>query len=297
MMSSWQELAAGAAWRLPQPALYVVATPLGNRYDLSLRALAVLDGVDGIAAEDTRTTRRLLQAWGITAHLVAVHAHNEAAGAQALVERLRAGEAWALVSDAGTPAISDPGAKVVAAVRAAGFPVVAIPGPSAVTAAVSVSGWGEEGFAFHGFLPAKATQRRAAIAEAMAGRLMAVWFEAPHRIAETLADLAAHLGPDHPVFIARELTKRFEEHFQGRLSAAQQWLAARPERAQGEFVLLVPPRGEEAVRTEAARQWYARFVAAGVSRREAVRWAAELFQISKNELYDWTLHTTEGKNG
>ncbi len=289
MQEDWRWLVAQAAWRVAQPALYVVATPLGNRFDLSLRALAVLDGVAGIAAEDTRVTRRLLEAWGIVTPLVAVHAHNEVVASQMLIERLRAGESWALVSDAGTPAVSDPGARVVAAVRAAGFPVVAIPGPSAVTAAISISGWGEEGFAFYGFLPAKSVQRRAAIARAAAGTLPVVWFETPHRIAAALSDLVTHFGGKHPIFLARELTKRFEEHFQGSLASAQQWLAARPERQHGEFVLVVPLQEDRQQRQLAAQRWLERFLAAGVARSEAVRWAAELFAVSKNQLYDWSI--------
>jgi 16S rRNA (cytidine1402-2'-O)-methyltransferase len=289
MRNEWRALAAQAAWRLAQPALYVVATPLGNQFDLSLRALAVLDGVAGIAAEDTRVTRRLLKEWGIVTPLVAVHAHNEVVASHMLIERLRAGDSWALVSDAGTPAVSDPGARVVAAVRAAGFPVVAIPGPSAVTAAISISGWGEAGFAFYGFLPAKSAQRRVAIARAAAGTLPIVWFETPHRIAASLGDLVAHFGQEHTIFLARELTKRFEEHFQGPLIAAQQWLSVCPERQQGEFVLVVPPQTDRQQQREAAQRWLERFLAAGVARSEAVRWAAELFAISKNQLYDWSI--------
>lgn len=289
MQADWRALAEEAAWRLPTAALYVVATPLGNRFDLSVRALAVLSGVAGIAAEDTRVTARLLESWGIRTPLVALHAHNERSAAELLCARLAAGEHWALVSDAGTPAVSDPGVKVVAMVREQGFPVVAIPGPSAVTAAISISGWGESGFAFRGFLPAKAAQRRAAIREAAAGDLPTVWFETPHRIDEALADFAATLGTNHPVFVAREMTKRFEESFRGTVTEAQAWLAARRERKHGEFVLVVPPANDDSERTARAKAWCERFIAAGVARSEAVRWAAELFQISKNRLYDWVV--------
>jgi 16S rRNA (cytidine1402-2'-O)-methyltransferase len=289
MGSDWQVLAGEAPWRLATPALYVVATPLGNRYDLSIRALAVLSGVAGIAAEDTRVTGRLLASWGINTPLLPVHDHNERAAAELLCARLAAGEHWALVSDAGTPAVSDPGVKVVAQVRERGFPVVAIPGPSAVTAAISISGFGEEGFAFRGFLPAKAAQRRAAIRDATAGDLTTVWFEAPHRIVETLRDLADILGGDHPLFLAREMTKRFEESVRGTVSRVEEWLSARHERQQGEFVLVVPPRETLHQREEAAHAWCARFLAAGVAPSEAVRWAAELFRVSKNQLYDWVI--------
>ncbi len=269
--------------------MYVVATPLGNLYDMSFRALAVLDAVAGIAAEDTRVSAKLLAHWGIRTPLVAVHAHNERAAAEVLIERLRAGESWALITDAGTPAVSDPGARLVAAVRTAGFAVVPIPGPSAVAAAVSVSGLCEEGFCFRGFLPSKANAREAALRAALAGDLPSVWFEAPHRIAAALAALEEICGKEYPLFVAREMTKRFEEYFAGTVGEAQGWLAARAERQQGEFVLVVPPRRDEAAAWAEAQRWCGEFCAAGVRLPQAVRWAAEIAGVSRKALYAWAL--------
>jgi len=192
-----------------EPGLYVVATPIGNLGDVTLRAIDVLKRVHRVAAEDTRNTRALLNHLGISAKLVAVHAHNERRAAEALVGAIGNGEAVALVSDAGTPAVSDPGVELVAAVRAAGLRVIPVPGASALTAALSASGVAFDGAVFAGFLPVKGSERRERLAALAAGPWAIVLFEAPHRIAATLSDLHAALG-DRDVVIARELTKRFE---------------------------------------------------------------------------------------
>lgn len=219
--------------------LYVVATPLGNLRDVTLRALDVLRQVDVIAAEDTRMTARLLERHGIHTRLMAVHEHNERQRGEAIVGLLAAGQSVALVTDAGTPAVSDPGAKVVTAVRAAGLSVSPIPGPAAVTAALSVSGYTDPHFLFYGFLPARHGERVAALKTLATQPWTLVFYEAPHRVVECVRDLAAELGAARQIFIARELTKRFESLHVCALGEAADWLAADDNRQRGEFVLAV----------------------------------------------------------
>ncbi|WP_338925943.1 16S rRNA (cytidine(1402)-2'-O)-methyltransferase [Mycetohabitans endofungorum] len=227
----------------PAPALYVMATPIGNVADITLRALHVLALVDRIAAEDTRNTAQLLARYQITRPLLAVHEHNEREAAQRVVDFLRAGERIAYVSDAGTPGISDPGARLVDAVRDAGLDVVPIPGASAVTAALSVVGDWASTFTFAGFLPAKPTQRTARL-QALASREEAlVFYEAPHRALETVRALAETLGPSRRMLIAREITKLHESLHQCSLAEGPAWLAADPNRLRGEFVLVVEAAG------------------------------------------------------
>ncbi|MBP8306885.1 MAG: 16S rRNA (cytidine(1402)-2'-O)-methyltransferase [Burkholderiaceae bacterium] len=225
------------------PGLYVVATPIGHLSDLSPRAAQTLCGVDVVAAEDTRVTRVLLRHAGSSARLISARAHNEQAAAQQIVALLGEGKTVALVSDAGTPAISDPGAQVVAAVRAAGFPVIPIPGPSALATLLSAAGLREGPIVFEGFLPARARARRERLAVlAQAARLSGaalVFYEAPHRIDELLADLADRFGPDRLLVIGRELTKVFEEIASVPAGQAVQWLSGKPERRRGEFVVAV----------------------------------------------------------
>lgn len=216
----------------------MVATPLGNLGDITVRALEVLRTVDRIAAEDTRHTRKLLQHYGIGKPLLAAHQHNERQAAQRLIERLAAGESLALVSDAGTPAVCDPGARIVARVREAGYRVIPVPGPNAAVAALSASGLGEPHFLFYGFLPATRTQRLAELDRLAALPHGLVFYETPHRIASVLRDLAQRLG-DRRLVVARELTKLFESIDVMPLHEAPDWLAAEPNRSRGEFVLVV----------------------------------------------------------
>lgn len=232
-----------ARFRAAAGALYVVATPLGNLRDLTLRALDVLATADVVAAEDTRTTGVLLRHYGIATRTLSLHAHNEAQRAQAVVARLARGESVALVSDAGTPAVSDPGAHVVRRVRAAGYPVIPVPGPSAVAAAVSAAGLVAADFLFAGFLPHATKARRARIASLAALPAALVFHESPHRVRAAVADLAATLAPDRTLVVARELTKAFETIAAMPLADAPAWLAADPNRERGEFVLIVdaPP--------------------------------------------------------
>jgi 16S rRNA (cytidine1402-2'-O)-methyltransferase len=227
------------------PGLYVVATPIGNLGDITRRALETLAGVDIVAAEDTRVTRGLLTHYGIGTRLVALHAHNERGAAQKVLAWIAEGKSVALVSDAGTPGVSDPGALLVAEVRAAGHPVVPIPGASALTAALSASGIVAEGTVFAGFLPARGAERRARLAALAAGPWAIALFEAPHRVAQTLGDLHAALG-ERDVVIARELTKMFETIARVPLAEARAWVEADPDRRRGEFVLVVEGRAVEA---------------------------------------------------
>lgn len=272
----------------PPGALAIVATPIGNLRDITLRALDVLRAADLIAAEDTRTSQHLLAAHGIQARMLALHEHNETAAAARVVEALRAGQRVAYISDAGTPGISDPGARLVRAVRAAGLAVLPVPGPSALAAAVSVSGL-EGPLLFAGFLPPKATARRKALENLRDLRAALVFYEAPHRIEETAADLAAVLGPCRELVIARELTKKFEQVHAGLLADATAWLAADDNRRRGEFVLVVgPPEASDgdgaAQAAEARRVLDALLEELPV--KPAARLAARLTGARRNDLYD-----------
>lgn len=266
--------------------LYIVATPIGNLRDITLRALDILKTVDLVAAEDTRVSGALLSALGISARLVASHAHNERGAAQALVDQLAAGQRVALVSDAGTPGISDPGAEAVRSARAAGFPVVPIPGPSAVATALSAAGLSDTGWRFVGFLPHKAGPRRRVI-ETLAGEPVAlVFYESPHRLLDTVADLAEGLGGTRRLVIGRELTKRFEEFHECALAEALDWLRGDANRQRGEFVLIVSgaPPAETEDDTEARR--VLAILLEELPASQAARLAARLTGGKKNALYD-----------
>ncbi|MGA0796538.1 MAG: 16S rRNA (cytidine(1402)-2'-O)-methyltransferase [Quisquiliibacterium sp.] len=223
--------------------LYVVATPIGNLSDLGERARRILLEVDLVAAEDTRVTQVLLRHVGARARTIRADEHNQQRAAQSVLEHLRAGHSVALVSDAGTPAISDPGNAIVAAAHEAGFAVVPIPGPSAVTALLSAAGLADGPFLFEGFLPARASNRDARLklvaqAADQAGATL-VLYEAPHRITATLEAIAQRFGAHRTIAIGRELTKTFEEIWRGTAAEAPQWLAQRPERTRGEFVIAI----------------------------------------------------------
>ena len=220
--------------------LYVVATPIGNLSDASARSVEVLRGAGIIACEDTRTSATLLARFGVTARTIALHEHNERAVASSLVEALRKGTDVALISDAGTPAISDPGAHLVAEAHKAGIRVSPLPGPSAAAAAFSVAGFAPGGFLFAGFLPPSGAARRKAL-EALDLPWPVVLYEAPHRIARTLADLTGRFGAAREVVLARELTKKFEEVARLTLGQSAAWLAAQPHRGQGEFAIVLAP--------------------------------------------------------
>jgi len=265
----------------------VVATPIGNLSDASARAIDTLRGADLVACEDTRTTRTLLARYGITARAVPLHEHNERRAAAGLIAALREGKTVALVSDAGTPALSDPGAWLVAEAHRAGIPVSPVPGPSAAAAAISASGFPAEKFFFCGFLPPTAAARRKALA-ALDGPWPMVLYEAPHRIAQTLADLAQRFGDAREIVIARELTKKFEEVVRLPLGEAAAWLAARAERGKGEFVLVLQP-GAEPERGLLDPEKVLGILLEAMAPSEAARLAAKITGAPKNVLYRKTL--------
>lgn len=268
----------------------MVATPIGNLRDISLRALDILKSADIIAAEDTRNTGHLLSHFGIAAKLLALHEHNEAAAAPGIIGHLREGKTLALVSDAGTPGISDPGAVLVKAVREAGLPVIPIPGANAAACALSASGMTAPHFLFYGFLPARPGSRRQALESLRALPYTLVFYEAPHRIMETVADLAAVLGADREIGFARELTKMFEQTHICRLGEATGWLEADPNRQRGEFVLLLsgaPVETHNGVSEDARRTLAA--LMAELPLKQAVKLAAEISGEKKNMLYELAL--------
>jgi 16S rRNA (cytidine1402-2'-O)-methyltransferase len=278
----------GAAVLAKTASLYVVATPLGNLQDMTQRALAVLQAVDVIAAEDTRHSGRLLDALGIRTRLIALHEHNEQSAADQLVRLLTEGRQVALITDAGTPAISDPGARAVARVQDAGFAVVPIPGPSAVIAALSASGLADPHFHFHGFLPVKTAARRAALESLRELPAALVFYEAPHRLVECVSDLAAVLQPARQLVIARELTKLFEQIVRLPLAEAAAWLAADSNRQRGEFVLIASaPPALVGLSGEAER--VLRLLLAELPVKSAARLASEITGASKNLLYERAL--------
>lgn len=233
----------GSSERVQAGALYVVASPIGHLGDLSARAAAVLAGVDWIACEDTRVSRPLLARLASRARLMAAHQHNEASAAAQVLTRLDEGCSVALLSDAGTPAVSDPGARIVCAALGAGHRVIPIPGPSALTAIASASGMIEGPFRFEGFLPARTGTRRARLEALAAADCPVVLFEAPHRISATLKDIVAICGEARWLAIGRELTKKFEEIARLRAGQAGDWLAADPMRTRGEFALVLAQAG------------------------------------------------------
>ena len=232
---------------MPAGSLYVVATPLGNLDDVTIRARDTLARADRIYAEDTRVTATLLSHLGIARRATALHAHNEAARVDAVLAALAAGERVALVTDAGTPAISDPGARLVRAVHEAGHRVVPVPGPSAVAAAVSAAGLAAEHFLFLGFLPTQAKARRELLASVSALAAALVFYEAPHRVRDTVAALADALGADRTLVVAREITKKFEQIVRLPLAQGAAWLDEDANRVRGEFVLIVDAPHEAAV--------------------------------------------------
>ncbi len=270
--------------------LYVVATPIGNLGDITLRALETLKNVDAIAAEDTRHTSGLLSHFGISKKLIAVHEHNEHQSAEKLLMQLKAGENIALVTDAGTPGISDPGAAVVDLVRKAGVKVVPIPGVSAVIAALSASGITQNGFHFYGFLPASGAARRKILQELASQTVTLVFYEAPHRIVECVADLNAILGGERRITFARELTKTFETIYACPLSLASAWLQADANQQRGEFVLLIEAAPlQEAAEIGEEAQRVLKCLLAELPLKQAVKLAAEITNEKKNALYDLAL--------
>jgi 16S rRNA (cytidine1402-2'-O)-methyltransferase len=277
-----------AAAKVAKATLYVVATPIGNLADISLRALDILRSAGAVAAEDTRVTRRLLDHYGITARLVAVHEHNEQRAAGEVLDLLAGGAAVALVSDAGTPGISDPGARLVTLTHAAGYTVQPVPGANAAVAAVSASGFLSPHFLFYGFLPARGAARRDTLAGLAPLPYTLVFYEAPHRVAACMDDLLLVLGNDRRVLIARELTKMFEETHVCSLAAAAAWLGANEHRGKGEFVLVV----EGAAASAPAAAELDRTLGVLLDElplKQAVALAVKITGAGRNELYERAL--------
>jgi len=277
-----------------QPArpgvLHIVATPIGNLRDLGQRALDVLKTADIIAAEDTRTTQGLLNTQQIQAgKLTPLHDHNEPAAAARLIEALRDGKSVAYVSDAGTPGISDPGARLVNLVRAAGFEITPIPGPSAVATALSVAGI-EGAWLFYGFLPAKPAARRKTLQQLASRPEALVFYEAPHRIEETIADLLAVLGGERTLLLARELTKKFEQLHACPLAQAPAWLAADDNHRRGEFVLVISPLSAiESDAGDVEQRRVLEILLEELPLKQAAHLAARITGGRKNALYELAL--------
>ncbi len=274
-------------------ALYVVATPIGNLEDITLRALRILREADLIAAEDTRHTGQLLRHFEIDKPLLSLHEHNERNRLDQVVALLDQGKKIALVSDAGTPLISDPGFPLVRELRRRGLPVIPIPGPSSVLAALSVAGLPTDRFVFEGFLPAKGAARREQLRALASEERTLVFFESSHRVVETLADMIAALGGERLAVIARELTKRFEDIQNATLAELAEWLRADANRTRGEFVMLVAgaPAVTEVDTPENRRLLTALLAELPVSRAVVV--AARLTGLRKKALYDFALTLSE----
>ncbi len=271
--------------------LYVVATPIGNLGDMSPRALEVLAGVDLIACEDTRHSARLLNHFAIKTPTLAYHEHNERELCGRLVERLRTGASMALISDAGTPLVSDPGYHLVRTAREAGCRVVPVPGPSALIAALSASGLPSDRFVFEGFLPARPGARRQQLEALASDTRTLIFYESPHRIVASLRDMAEIFGFDRQAVIARELTKRFETIHGGELGALIDWMEADSDQRKGEFVVMV--RGGEqadgrAIDAEAER--ILRVLLEELPLKQAAALAARITGLKKNALYQYGLN-------
>lgn len=270
------------------PGLYVVATPIGNLEDITFRALRILKQADLIACEDTRQTQKLLNHYGISTRTISYHEHNEAGRAAELVEQLGKGAQIALVSDAGMPGISDPGFRLVNLCIEHGIPVTPIPGASALLLALAASGMATDEFRFHGFLPPKPGQRSKMLAEIRDSSFTEIFYEAPHRLKETLADVVQALGPARPICIARELTKIHEEFLRGRASELLQTLNSRDE-IKGEITLLIGKSEESGTQAEnslSIRERVTQILAEeGGDEKSALKKIAKERNISKSEAY------------
>lgn len=273
----------------PAGALYVVATPIGNVADISLRAIKVLSIADAVACEDTRNTGQLMTRLGLSKTLFSAHQHNEREIAGKIVARLQAGERIALVSDAGTPAVSDPGALIVDAVLGAGLRVIPVAGPSAVIAALSASGLSAAQFRFVGFLPAKAAQREQLLSGLLSSTATLAFYEAPHRILETAQALLHAFGPQRRIVIGRELSKLFEQIHRCTLAEAQDWLAADTNRQKGEFVLLIEASAEDIDEDLSQARRVLEILLEDHTVSQAAALAARITGVKKNALYQIAL--------
>ncbi|MFN0315560.1 MAG: 16S rRNA (cytidine(1402)-2'-O)-methyltransferase [Burkholderiales bacterium] len=263
----------------------MLATPIGNLRDITLRALDVLSAVDLIAAEDTRVTRHLLSHYGLSAKIVSLREHNEAREAARLVTLMQQGQSVALVTDAGTPGVSDPGAVFVGKARSAGVKVWPIPGPSAAVCALSVLGWESTQFLFHGFLPSQRRARTQVLEALKTFPYKLVFYESPHRIVETLRDLADCYGPNRQCAVFRELTKKFEESKIAPLPEILAWLDEHADHRRGEFVLIVEGGQEQSTSHGVPPERVLALLCEKLPTKEAVRLAADITGGKRNELY------------
>ncbi len=272
--------------------LYIIATPIGNRDDISLRAIQTLKSVDSILAEDTRHSKQLLSPLGISTPLISLHAHNEADRLDDFITALQQGKTFALISDAGTPLISDPGFPLVRKARQLGIPVVPVPGACALITALSASGVPCDTFTFIGFLPAKSVARSKILASIENTEHTVVFYESTHRIKECLLDIASVLGSDRELVLAKELTKTFEAFVSGSCQTIQDWLDADSARCKGEFVLILPPC-EVAPKTN--HEQLLSILLTELPLKQAVKIACQLTGEPKNELYQLALSLTNTK--
>jgi 16S rRNA (cytidine1402-2'-O)-methyltransferase len=270
-------------------ALYVVATPIGNLRDITLRALEVLKRVDVVAAEDTRVTRTLLRHYEIAAPLMSLHQHNEQRAKEKVLELLGQGKRVALVSDAGTPAVSDPGALLVAHIREAGFPIVPVPGPNAAVCALSAAGLMTQGFLFYGFLPRERSRCRAELQALSALRFPLVFYEAPHRVVDTVSQMVEVFGRERRIVFARELTKLHETIHVCALGEALNWLKADENHRRGEFVLIVSGGESRSEPDEARAREVLETLLRELPLNQAARLAARLSTVDRKTLYRWGL--------
>lgn len=279
---------------LPAGALYMVATPIGNLGDITLRALHVLNAVDGIACEDTRHSAALLQQFGIHKKCFALHEHNEIAGAQTVIQHLSNKERWAYISDAGTPGVSDPGSRLVAEVQKAGLRVIPIPGASAVSSAISAAGsvmhHSEGRFQFLGFWPNKTKDRDALLQDISSSKKASIFFESPHHIKETLVLLANHLEPDRQLLVCRELTKKFEEIVDLEAGNLVRWLED-TESLKGEFVIVVAgrPANSDETPERASLLLWANVLSPYMGSKEIAAVLSETLGLTKKEAYQIAL--------
>ncbi|MDO8701961.1 MAG: 16S rRNA (cytidine(1402)-2'-O)-methyltransferase [Undibacterium sp.] len=273
----------------PAATLYVVATPIGNVCDISLRALHLLALADAVACEDTRNTAQLMTRYGLHKPLIAAHQHNEREVADKIIARLQAGERIALVSDAGTPGVSDPGAKIVDAVRQAGLQVSPLPGASAAISALSASGLIHDQFHFIGFLPAKAGQRDTLLQGLTSVAATMIFYEAPHRIIDSTQAMLAAFGAERPVVFARELTKLFEEIHRCTLGEAHAWLTADSHREKGEYVVLIQGAASAASDDQLEARRILSILLKECSVKQAASLAAQITGQKKNALYELAL--------
>lgn len=282
------QLAGLESQTLPNSALYIVGLPIGNAADITLRALWVLTSADVIAAEDTRETKKLLERFSISVPTVSVREHNEIAQSHMIIERLQKGEKVAMVTDAGTPAVSDPGARLVREVLKAGFRVIPIPGASAVITALSAAGLEPAGFQFVGFLPPQAKARREALSALLGQKGSFVLYEAPHRIKEVLKDLGELSQPERRVVVARELTKKFETFCVMSAQELSEWLQSYE--PKGEYVILVDvaPESNLLELSQKDKQWI-RVLASAMPSSKAAAAAAKIIGCSRDDIYKWLL--------